>query len=156
MQRRTNVAIAPVDADGDEANGHQVSLKGVSEITVTVTSADGSRTRVYRVTLELPVEEIELASTWTSIEWPGADGVTIAGALQDGDIGNKVLVVYHWDEGTASWLAFFPGLEDVPGLNTLTTLEQGHPYWVAVTEPVVWTIATREPVASRPATANNP
>ena len=39
------------DADGVEANGHQVALEGVESITVTVTvtSADGSRTRVYRV-----------------------------------------------------------------------------------------------------------
>ena len=35
------------------------------------------------------------------------------------------MVVYHWDEATGAWLAFFPGLEDVLGLNTLTTLEPG-------------------------------
>ena len=83
-----------------------------------------------------------LAPTWTSIEWPGADGVIIVGALQDGDIGDKVVVVYHWDEATAAWLAFFPGLEGVPGLNTLTNLEQGRTYWIAVTEPATWTVAT--------------
>ena len=49
MQRRTDVAIDPPDADGDDANGHQVALQDLSEITVTVTSADDSRTRVYRV-----------------------------------------------------------------------------------------------------------
>ena len=48
MQRRTTVAIDPPDADED-AEGHQVALEGVSAITVTVTSADGSRERVYRV-----------------------------------------------------------------------------------------------------------
>ena len=37
------------DADGDDANGHQVALQDLSEITVTVTSQDGSRTEVYRV-----------------------------------------------------------------------------------------------------------
>ena len=89
-------------------DGHQVALEGATEITVTVTSADGSRTKTYRVTVRRPEVEMELAPTWTSIEWPGADGVTIAGALQDGDIGDKVLVVYHWDEATASWRAFFP------------------------------------------------
>ena len=50
MQRRTDVAIDPPDADGD-ANGHQVALEDLGEITVTVTSADGSRTKVYRVQL---------------------------------------------------------------------------------------------------------
>ena len=45
MQRRTDVAIDPPDADGDDANGHQVALQDLGEITVTVTSQDGSRTR---------------------------------------------------------------------------------------------------------------
>ena len=39
MQRRTDVAIDPPDADGDDANGHQVALQDLGEITVTVTSA---------------------------------------------------------------------------------------------------------------------
>ncbi len=143
VQRRTEVAIHPTD--GNEANGHQVSLQGVSEVTVTVTSADGNRTRVYRVTVQRPEVELVLAPTWTSIEWPGADGTPIVDALRDGDIADKVVVVYHWDEATAAWLAFFPGLEDVPGLNTLTTLEQGRAYWIAVTEPLTWTLENRAP-----------
>ena len=48
MQRRTDVAIDPPDADV-EADGHQVALQDLGEITVTVTSADGSREKVYRV-----------------------------------------------------------------------------------------------------------
>ena len=39
------------DADGLETNGHQVALGGIEAITVTVTSEDGSRTRVYRLRL---------------------------------------------------------------------------------------------------------
>ena len=49
-QDGATVAVEPADADG-EAAGHQVALAGVGEITVTVTSADGSRERVYRVVL---------------------------------------------------------------------------------------------------------
>ena len=49
MQRRTDVAIDPPDADGDDANGHQVALQDLGEITVTVTSQDGSRSKTYRV-----------------------------------------------------------------------------------------------------------
>ena len=49
MQRRTDVAIDPPDADGDGANGHQVALQDLGEITVTVTSQDGSRSKTYRV-----------------------------------------------------------------------------------------------------------
>ena len=33
MQRRTDVAIDPPDADGDDANGHQVALQDLGEIT---------------------------------------------------------------------------------------------------------------------------
>ena len=50
MQRRTDIDIDPPDADG-EADGHQVALRDLAEITVTVTSADGSRTKTYRVRL---------------------------------------------------------------------------------------------------------
>ena len=50
VQRGTSVAIDPPDAD-EEADGHQVALEDLGEITVTVTSADGSRERVYRVRL---------------------------------------------------------------------------------------------------------
>ena len=53
MQRRTDVAIDPIDADV-EGDGHQVGLEGLTEITVTVTSADGSRTKTYRVAFPAP------------------------------------------------------------------------------------------------------
>ncbi|MXY15732.1 MAG: hypothetical protein F4Y57_01665, partial [Acidobacteria bacterium] len=49
MQAGASVAIEPPDADGNTRNGHQVALQGLDEISVTVTSADGSRTRAYRV-----------------------------------------------------------------------------------------------------------
>ncbi|MYH50099.1 MAG: cadherin-like beta sandwich domain-containing protein, partial [Gammaproteobacteria bacterium] len=49
-QEAATVDIAPPDADGD-ADGHQVDLAGAAEITVTVTSPDGSRVRVYTVAL---------------------------------------------------------------------------------------------------------
>ena len=50
MQLRTTVAIDPPDAD-EAAEGHQVALEDLTEITVTVTSADGSRKKTYRVRL---------------------------------------------------------------------------------------------------------
>ena len=55
MQRRTSVDIDPPDADG-AAEGHQVALEDLTEITVTVTSADGSRKKIYRV--RLAAEEV--------------------------------------------------------------------------------------------------
>ena len=47
-QRRASVSIEPPDANL-VAEGHQVALDGLEEITVTVTSADESRTKVYLV-----------------------------------------------------------------------------------------------------------
>ena len=145
-QRRARVATVPDDADGDDANGHQVALKGATEITVTVTSTDGSRTRVYRIAIERPVETIALVPTWTSFQWPGADGTPIDEALRGegsagNDISDNVTAVYQWDEAAQSWLAFFPGLEDAPGANTLATLQHGAQYWIAATELITWTVA---------------
>ena len=56
VQDGATVVIEPVDAD-DDARGHQVALAGVEEIVVTVTSADGSRERLYRVSLPAPSED---------------------------------------------------------------------------------------------------
>ena len=146
LQRRTDVEIDPPDADV-EADGHQVALEGLTAITATVTSADGSRTRTYRVAFGEAEQAIALTPTWTSIEWPGTDAIALADALRNGGLADTVIVVYHWDETTSTWLAFFPGLEDVPGLNSLATLSHGATYWVAVFEAVSWTIpADRQPL----------
>ena len=75
-------------------------------------------------------------SLYTAIDWPGAGGVAIAEAA----LPDTVVAIYRWDEANGAWLTFFPGLEDVPGLNTLTNLQQGNTYWVAITEPVTWTV----------------
>ena len=48
VESGAEVAIDPPDAD-EEADGHQVAFRDLNEITVTVTSADGSREKVYRV-----------------------------------------------------------------------------------------------------------
>ena len=47
-QNDADVAIDPPDAD-EETAGYQVAVGGGAEITVTVTSADGSRMKTYRV-----------------------------------------------------------------------------------------------------------
>ena len=146
MQLRTDVEIKPDDTAGDDTNDHQIALDGVTEITVTVTSADGSREETYRVTLEPTVTELALSPTWTLFDWPGATGVSVADALREAGISDRVLVIYEWDEAAQTWMGFFPGLEDVPGLNTLTTFHQEGTYWIAITEPLPWTI----PLAATP------
>ena len=66
VQSGAEVAIDPPDADADDANGHQVALEGVEEITVTVTSADASRTKVYRVRIAGAVDAGEAEATETT------------------------------------------------------------------------------------------
>ena len=145
VQRRADIEIKPDDTDGDEASGHQVALQGVEAITVTVTSADDSRTKTYRVVVEPHVTELALSPTWTSFEWPGTDGTGVADALREAGISDRVLVIYEWNEAAQTWMGFFPGLEDVPRLNELTTFQQGGTYWIAVTEPLTWTIESHPP-----------
>ena len=50
VQSAATAVIAPADSDED-IDGYQVALDGLEEITVTVTSADESRMKVYRVRL---------------------------------------------------------------------------------------------------------
>ena len=54
VQPGATVAIVPSDVDGDLENGHQAGVDAGTEITLTVTSEDGSRERVYRVAVEVP------------------------------------------------------------------------------------------------------
>ena len=51
VQRGATLGIGPTDA-GMDAAGHQATVEDGSEITVTVSSPDGSRTKVYRVRID--------------------------------------------------------------------------------------------------------
>ena len=57
LQPRATVAIDPPDADEDAENGSQAAVEDGTEVTVTVTSEDGSRKRVYRVRIGGAAEE---------------------------------------------------------------------------------------------------
>ncbi len=50
QQDDATVLIEPADS-AEDADGHQAAVAGGAEVTVTVTSPDGSRTKVYRVRL---------------------------------------------------------------------------------------------------------
>ena len=54
MQEAATVVIEPTDSDGDAENGHQVALGAETEISISVTSSDGSRVKSYRVLVEKP------------------------------------------------------------------------------------------------------
>ncbi len=154
VQPEATVAIAPDDAGGDPENGHQAALAhGAGEVAITVTSADGSRERVYRVVIESAVERIEFESGWTWFGWPGAGGAPIAEALrgpgEDTDVSQAVAIIYSWDEGARTWLVHVPGYGDVPFLKSLATFEQGAEYWIATTQSVTWTVAIDLAAAGR-------
>ena len=63
VQRGAEVTINPPDAD-EEADGYQVALADLGEITVTVTSADESRTKTYRVAFG-EAEQESTPEPWT-------------------------------------------------------------------------------------------
>ncbi len=73
VQRGTDVDIDPPDADG-KADDHQVTLQDLSELTVTVTSADGSRKKVYSISFP------EAAWDPASDPWPHC----LRGAVAEG------------------------------------------------------------------------
>ena len=100
--------------------------------------------------------EIQLSETWTVLEWPGTDGVGVAHVLRASGVAERILVVYGWDEAAQTWLSFFPGLEHMPALTTLSTFERGRIYWIAVAEPVTWTVARGQPPESALAAGAGP
>ena len=86
LQRRTTVTIDPPDID-EAAEGHQVALQDLTEITVTVTSADGSRERVYRVRLSEPEQAAASALTFDCFRGDVAVGFSLVvyagGSIED-------------------------------------------------------------------------
>ena len=102
-QEAATVVIAPTDADADAENGHQIALDAVTEITITVTSINGSRTKSYRVVVEKPPCLTGLTSERLS-------EVTFVGGSLD-DLGrcareHGVSAFFYWTG--ESWLLYAP------------------------------------------------
>ena len=113
VQDGATVALAPSDAD-DEADGHQVARAGVDEITVTVTSADGSRERVYRVSIAEPAEATPSASCLRGAVSVGFSLVISEGGGVDDLVAcaerRHVTALYALDEG--AWVSHILGAPD--------------------------------------------
>ncbi len=77
-QRRATVAIEPADTD-EIADGHQVLLDAGTEITITVTSADESHRKVYRVRIGDASEEQSTAVCLSGAVTVGFSLVVYAG-----------------------------------------------------------------------------
>ena len=142
LQRRTSVAIDPPDID-EAAEGHQVALDGVAEIAVTVTSADGSRERVYRVRLSEPEQAAASALTFDCFRGDVAVGFSLVvyGGGSVGDLvacaeGRNVTALYALESGEyVSYILGAPEFvnedfralfaDGVPALTPLTVKSDG-------------------------------
>ena len=141
LQRRTDVAIDPPDAN-EEADGHQVALEGLNEITVSATSADESRTKVYRVRFGEEEAAGSAAACLRGAVTVGFNLVVYGGGSVEDLVacaeGRSVTALYALDGGTyisyilgapefvnAGFLALFA--DGVPALTPLTVKSEGPP-----------------------------
>ena len=115
MQRRASVGIDPPDID-EAAEGRQVALAGTGEITVTVTSADGSRKKTYRVRLGGPEDEASSDPTSRCFRGDVVEGFSLVvyegGSLEDLVVcarSSHVVALYVLDNGV-----YVPSIVDAP------------------------------------------
>ena len=161
VQRRTDVAIHPPDAD--DANGHQVALQDLGEITVTVTSADGNRRRVYRVRFEETEREAPSYPTSRCFRGDVVEGFSLliyeGGSLEDlvvCAVSRYVVALYVLDNGV--YVPYILGAPDfvnrsfrelyadgLPPMTSLVAASNGPPS----ADTVVGRLAEDEPVTLR-------
>ena len=104
-QEAATVVIAPTDADAE--NGHQVALAAETEIVVTVTSGDGSRTKPYRIIVEKPPCLPGLTAERLS------EVTFVGGSVDDLDRCAReqgVVALFYWTG--ESWLLYAPDAPD--------------------------------------------
>ncbi len=93
VQPGATVAIVPSDVDGDLENGHQAGVDAGTVITVTVTSEDGSRRRVYRVRVEVLPCLDGLGEDFGLVTYEGGSIAQLEGCARR----LSVRAVYAWD-----------------------------------------------------------
>ncbi len=87
--------------------------------------------------------EMSLPLGLSSFEWTGRHGVSIAEVLRGGgrgDISDRVVGVYQWNDELQTWFAYVPDPGAPPGARLLETFERGRTYWIRTTAAVEWTI----------------
>ena len=128
MQPRTDVAIDPPDADV-EADGHQVALQDLGEITVTVTSADGSRTKTYRVRLGEEEAAGPVAGCLRGDIAVGFSLVVYAGGSIEDLVacaeGRNVAALYVLDGG--EWVSYIVGAPELVNRSFAGLFAEGRP-----------------------------
>ena len=93
VQPGATVEIVPSDVDGDLENGHQAGVDAGTEVTVTVTSVDGSRRRVYSVLVEVPPCLDGLGEDFGLVTYEGGGIAQLEGCARR----LSVRAVYAWD-----------------------------------------------------------
>ena len=99
-QSKASIEIMPADADGDPTNGHQAALIDGLDITVAVTSEDGSRRLAYTVGISNCLSGLS-ETRLNSVQFVGGS----VGALLDCARSLGVDALYHYRDGV--WVAFF-------------------------------------------------
>ena len=109
-QEAAGVKIEPADADGDPENGHQVTLGAATVITVTVTSADGSRTKTYvvQVSKQPPCLDGLTEERLSEVTFAGGSVSELEACARSLDIG----ALYHHREGVYVALFLLPDLPE--------------------------------------------
>ena len=107
-QRGATVRIEPADADAESA-GHQLALESLDHLAVTVTSPDGSRSRVYRVKIAKPEWPIcllgELATGFSLLVFEGGSVEQLAACARS----RNIVSLYTLHEGR-----YLPYILDAP------------------------------------------
>ena len=97
---QAQVEIEPHDIDADPQNGHQIELRDGQQITVRVTSADDSRSQLYRVWLQHCLTRLT-AERLSTVRYAGGNVDELLGCARS--LGSDAL--YHQREGV--WVAWF-------------------------------------------------
>ncbi len=104
-QEIATISIKPFDADLNSENGHQVRLSGVGALSITVTSADGSRSWRYTVKLRRPT----CFDGFNRFDEQRLSRVVFAGGsldeLKSCALQHSLTAVYHFDGQT--WRGLF-------------------------------------------------
>ena len=93
VQPGVMVEIVPSDVDGDLENGHQAGVDAGTEVTVTVTSEDGSRRRLYHVLIEVPPCLDGLGDEFGLVTYEGGSIASLEACARR----LSVRAVYGWD-----------------------------------------------------------
>ena len=114
-QEGAGVEIEPPDHDGDPSNGHHLRLLPGLEITITVTSEDGSRERVYTLRLGEEEETRPAADCLRGAVNVGFSLVVFEGGSVEDLVacaeGRHVTALYVLDDG--AWVSYIVGAPQI-------------------------------------------